>query len=1157
MEAQDLKEIDSSLQSWIGQTVSVAGTGSGVIKAVNPDGEQNWYIYIQPFNEKEEIELRFPFDFLSRTFWIQNPEFQRQGHKILSRLLGSEETKRKYYADCPQFGSIRKFEKYFSNQLERAIYQSSLQKSSRHKILFGIRESFEEIAEGTIYEYLFQSEHELHFPENTAVTIFQNKAEYDGIILECHNQEVRLQTQTDFGEEVESLEIGGEMMWLSLKTASEFYHACCSPNPIVQELVLGGRAHIQSPGIPIKTGIQKALDFASQNQISCIWGPPGTGKTTTLARMIRQCMKDDKQILVTAFSNAALDQALEKLMTVCPDLLPGNVIRFGNPVYPSLADHPWLPFKNYLRYIYPDFYLLQDIIEKAQKQIKEFFEIEQTSRKQSSDTKENQNSKKSPSVMSASADCPLIQTLRDLEIRLSDREDGKEIPFFSSLKMQLKSILEDLFKLKLSANIEATDRESISQTGIKPAPSVPVDIPGSMLKSWQQDLSAAAYSMRLREKELKKGSIKKVNVIFATSSMLISSDLLSGTTFETVFFDEISMATIHQAVIAANKAEKHLVFLGDFNQLPPVTSARLQVDVFRYLGIYDALKKGCAHDWLVMLDTQYRMNSEIGNFISRNFYFDLLKTPADNDRKLDLIIQRPPFAGSKIVLVDCSEFLAGCKVLPSFSRVNILSALIAANLALIAGSTSSVAVISPYSIQSLLIQNIFNDLRAARNGNRASPASPPLYSPNSPNQEMPPCQNSQPAANTAPLNDPMAIPGFHSIKASTVHQFQGSESDVVILELTDNYGANYVSGLLSSQTNDLANRLFNVSLSRAKGKLIVLAGRSFFNEKLNPTRIKASDEHATPLLLNRFFLWMDQEIDNADVRSISGQQLEAEMKKLKTLDSLLIPDKEDKNLPFFQCLETFNSSWKQYLEDLSQARNEIRIDLPDKPTPDQNMALRQLKMVLDKKAKQPTQDSESKPVRIIIRTRKVSALPSFLQNYALETSSALDPITIIDRKLSWYGMPRCINAFHFKNRVIPVSRNPIFRIDGAFTSVRLAGFLSMKDKDALRIPGLKEDFDAYLKNHEHCPSCYSPLQTVVYQDKVFLGCSSYPDCKSGSASITRELVAGYLQTRKQNPIFCPECSSPMNLAGEDAKNRAPLLICSNDSNHNCLFTDLL
>ncbi len=47
--------------------------------------------------------------------------------------------------------------------------------------------------------------------------------------------------------------------------------------------------------------------------VSFIHGPPGTGKTTTLVQAIRQTIKDEKQVLVCAPSNAAIDLLVEKL----------------------------------------------------------------------------------------------------------------------------------------------------------------------------------------------------------------------------------------------------------------------------------------------------------------------------------------------------------------------------------------------------------------------------------------------------------------------------------------------------------------------------------------------------------------------------------------------------------------------------------------------------------------------------------------------------------------------------------------------------------------------------------------------------------------------------------------------------------------------------
>ncbi|MBK7427743.1 MAG: AAA family ATPase [Saprospiraceae bacterium] len=51
-----------------------------------------------------------------------------------------------------------------------------------------------------------------------------------------------------------------------------------------------------------------AVNFALVSEgVSIIHGPPGTGKTTTLIQLIRQLLKDEKQVLVTAPSNAAVD----------------------------------------------------------------------------------------------------------------------------------------------------------------------------------------------------------------------------------------------------------------------------------------------------------------------------------------------------------------------------------------------------------------------------------------------------------------------------------------------------------------------------------------------------------------------------------------------------------------------------------------------------------------------------------------------------------------------------------------------------------------------------------------------------------------------------------------------------------------------------------
>lgn len=78
-------------------------------------------------------------------------------------------------------------------------------------------------------------------------------------------------------------------------------------------------------------GLNDSQSFAVGNiltaQDACIvHGPPGTGKTTTLVRAITEVVSLEKQVLVTAPSNAAVDLLVEKLAEKGLD-----VIRIGHP----------------------------------------------------------------------------------------------------------------------------------------------------------------------------------------------------------------------------------------------------------------------------------------------------------------------------------------------------------------------------------------------------------------------------------------------------------------------------------------------------------------------------------------------------------------------------------------------------------------------------------------------------------------------------------------------------------------------------------------------------------------------------------------------------------------------------------------------------------
>ncbi len=79
--------------------------------------------------------------------------------------------------------------------------------------------------------------------------------------------------------------------------------------------------------VNLNDGQNRALtQIFNAKDVAIIHGPPGTGKTTTLVNAIKEVVKTERQILVCAQSNAAVDLLVEKL-----DKLGIEVLRIGHP----------------------------------------------------------------------------------------------------------------------------------------------------------------------------------------------------------------------------------------------------------------------------------------------------------------------------------------------------------------------------------------------------------------------------------------------------------------------------------------------------------------------------------------------------------------------------------------------------------------------------------------------------------------------------------------------------------------------------------------------------------------------------------------------------------------------------------------------------------
>jgi len=80
-----------------------------------------------------------------------------------------------------------------------------------------------------------------------------------------------------------------------------------------------------------KEAIEYSVSAIEDEQFYLIHGPPGTGKTTTIAEIVHQAIRRGKRVLITSHTNVAIDNALEKFVSVHGrGLKEGEVVRLGH-----------------------------------------------------------------------------------------------------------------------------------------------------------------------------------------------------------------------------------------------------------------------------------------------------------------------------------------------------------------------------------------------------------------------------------------------------------------------------------------------------------------------------------------------------------------------------------------------------------------------------------------------------------------------------------------------------------------------------------------------------------------------------------------------------------------------------------------------------------
>ena len=793
------------------------------------------------------------------------------------------------------------------------------------------------------FVYLLESEDELNYPEGTPVTIWKGQSQISGKILNGEAFSVYLISELDLGAEVEMLDISAEACYLLQSVSERLMDLSLEPSEIAQDLICNGLKEIDYRNSDIAKGQETAVRMSLEQPITFVWGPPGTGKTQTLAKIAWAHIDKGERVLMLSYSNVSVDGAILRVTSLKNDVFPGQLVRYGFPKDKRISEHPYLSSYNLAINNYPDLLKRRTQLQAEKKRLEK-------------------------------NDPKLIQVEKEL----------------NEIRRELRTAESQCVR---NAKFVAT-----------------------------------TVSKAIVDKEIRNGA------------------------FDVVIFDEASMATIPQIAYAAKLARKNFVCMGDFRQLPPIVQSSkespLNADIFQYCGITQAVDQGSNHKWLCLLDTQYRMHPEIADFAGRSIYNGLLKSANGMTEKREKTVMAEPFAGRAMEFVDLSGTMSTCIKSSDDSHANVLSAFVTFSLALKAAQTQEVGIITPYHAQSRLLHAMVRD-----------------------------------------VNELEALP--HAIKCATVHQFQGSEEDVIVYDAVDCYRPPFPGALIASTAGRYADRLFNVAMTRSKGKFICVANGSFM-------RNKGMSE-------NLMFM----------------QMLKSYRTTAPMIPEIICPN-DDLEKYYFDFVEKENQV-DEFIKDLATARREVRIDIPDSPA---NSDINTTRIA------QALAEAQSRGVKVFVRAESKKNLHPTLKYFAVENHYLTDPIALIDKTVTWFGMPESAACFKIEGRTSAINNRPCIRFWGTHTAKILYGLLEMShvmdqaktvEKDA-QGNLITDKLSDYVLAHKKCPVCGKPMQLKKSRNqKYFLSCSGYPSCKH-TEFVETEFVEEYFYHKgNKNGMLCPRC----------------------------------
>lgn len=633
-----------------------------------------------------------------------------------------------------------------------------------------------------------------------------------GEVVGVDNQFLRIQLSDDLGEEIPELTIRWSTKMILNKLREHLVRLKDSPKERSGSIVSNLFSFNGGSGTPTNTTFQvdesrnsqqkRAILAALSRDIVFIWGPPGTGKTSTIGFIAAYLAQKGRRVLVVSNTNRAVDVAMQHVLSASKIVgldWQSDLTRYGQ-LY--ILNDPDLRTISFEHQVSREKERLEQTIQKKRDLLNQFRRLKGLLEKNSLLLTQIEDSRtklvNSQNQLAATQD-----EIRKIRSRLHPTAEVTGLKaiataLFGPTRAQLETKLKMLTSKTKTLDENVSEFRSVlnNREGELNKSLTTVDMERlKLLENEIKSLGGAESVQKEIEAQLKVDVatlLQKRKVIGATVAKVVTNSTLTSLKVDTVIIDEASMVGLPFVAVLAASGQKSIVIAGDPQQLAPIAMADteiaknwLQKDIFmRAAGVDDpALLFPWQHrynDAAIFLDTQYRMPESVSNIVNEVFYGGRLKNASiDGSLKAD----------SGIMLIDTSSMN------PVIQRVG--------------NNLKGFNVYNPFHTAktiSFLKHLIMNgQIRADECGIVMPLNSAAQY-----------------------MRKELRKSGIRNIEVGTIHTFQGREKELIIFD-TVMAGVNYrIRPFDETRSGKNVERLLNVALSRTKNTLIVLADMGHF-----------------------------------------------------------------------------------------------------------------------------------------------------------------------------------------------------------------------------------------------------------------------------------------------------------------------------------------